>query len=93
MSLTVEVGSDVTFDCVGQDDGNPQTTTYFWTLFDRNERTINHTFREFPDLSSLTIPNIQFTNNISSVLCTFGRIRNLGQLQGSIAANITLVGW
>ena len=93
MSVTVEVGSNVTFDCVGQDDGNPQATTYFWTLFDRNKGTIERIFIDFPDLSSFTIPNIQFSSNIFSVLCSFGQIRNLGQLQGSIPANITLVGW
>ena len=89
MPVTAEVGSDLTFDCVGQDTGNSMSVTHLWIVFDRENQTITNTFL---DTSYFTINDIQFSSNISGVRCVVGNIQSQGSLKGSTDAHITLVG-
>ena len=93
MSVTAEVGSNVTFDCVGQDNGDPSSVQYQWNTVNSIGRSMTaDVLSGTSHLSSHTINNIQFTSNISGVWCLFGSNQIGGTLEGSGSANITLVG-
>ena len=92
MSVTVEVGSDATFDCVGQDNGDLISVTYIWIVFNSSNTIIQRKFVDFLDLSSFTITDVQFTSSISGVRCAVGNTQSQGSLQFSMDAYLTLVG-
>ena len=91
MSLTVQIGSSVTFDCAGQDDATGPVV-YQWGLFGNDRATIDRVNFRVSDFTSLTIPNFQFTTQYAGVLCVFGIERAGSSLSVSNDANITLVG-
>ena len=88
MSVTAEVGSNLTFDCVGQDNGDSVSVTYIWIITYRDNRTVNR----FLDTGYFTIDNIQFSLNIFGVRCAVGNIQSEGSLRVSTDAHLTLVG-
>ena len=53
MSLTVQIGNNVTFDCAGQDNG-AGPVVYQWGLFGSNHVTIHHVNFGISDFNSLT---------------------------------------
>ena len=87
MSVTAEVGNNVTFDCVGQDTGEPDTVVYRWNVVG----SITQRFEPL-NFSSLDIANVQFISNISHVWCSFGNDASGGSILGSANANLILVG-
>ena len=92
MSLTVQIGSSVTFDCAGQDDATGPVV-YQWGLFGgSNRETIDRENFRVSDFTSLTIPNVQFTTQYTGVRCVFGIEQGGSSLSVSSDANITLVG-
>ena len=91
-SLTVQIGSNVTFDCAGQDDGTGPIS-YQWALFDSNRLTTDRRSVGPSDFTSLSIPNVQFTTQYAGVRCVFGIDQSSSTLLQSRDANITLVGW
>ena len=90
-SLTVQIGSDVTFDCAGQDDG-AGPVSYQWALFDSNQLTSDRRSVGPSDFTSLSIPNVQFTTPYAGVRCVFGIDQHGSALSQSRDASITLVG-
>ena len=90
MSLTVQIGNDATFDCVGQDDGTGHVV-YQWSLFGSNRASVDREDVDNSDFTSLSIPNIQFTTQYAGVRCVFG-IEQSGSLSISHDADLTLVG-
>ena len=92
MSLTVQIGSSVTFDCAGQDNaGGP--VVYQWSLFGSNLQTIDRVNVGVSDFTSLTIPNVQFTTPYGGVRCLFGIEQPGSSLRVTHNADITLIGW
>ena len=92
MSLTVQIGSNVTFDCAGQDNA-AGPVSYQWGLFGSNRVTIRRVDFRGSDLTSLTIPNVQFTTRYAGVRCVFGIEQSGLALMISNRADITLIGW
>ena len=95
MSVTAEVGSNVTFDCVVQDNSaNPGFVQYQWNIVNSAGGFMIgfKTLSGISHLSSLTITDVQFTTNISGVWCVSGTQGGGGSLLGSKVANLTLVG-
>lgn len=91
MSLTVQIGSNITFDCVGQDDGTG-VVVYLWSLFGSNGASVGRVDVGSSDFTSLSIPDVQFITLYAGVRCVFG-IERSGALSISHDADITLVGW
>ena len=76
MSLTVQIGNNVTFDCVGQDNA-AGPVLYQWSLFGSNHVTIDRVNFGVSDFTSFTIPNVQFTTQYAGVQCVFGTVHIL----------------
>lgn len=87
MSVTAEVGSNLTFDCVGQDTGDIASVTYIWFRFNRDSVTDDRDHTTY-----FTINDIQFSSNVLGVRCAVGTIQSGGSIRISTDAHITLVG-
>ena len=92
MSLTVQIGSNVTFDCVGQDNGNGPVS-YQWSFFGSNLQTVDRVNVGVSDFTSLIIANVQFTIRYAGVRCVFGTEQSGSALMISDHAIVTLIGW
>ena len=92
MSLTVQIGNNITFDCAGQDNADGPVV-YQWSLFGSNLQTIDRVNFGVSDFTSLIIANIQFTTQYAGVRCLFGIEQPGSSLIVSNHANITLIGW
>ena len=90
MSLTAEVGTNMTFDCVGQDIGTKGT--YQWYHFDANGVTIDNQIKHGSDFSSLSFYDVQFATTPAIVRCVYGAVVSGAFLEVSNDANLTLVG-
>ena len=95
MSMTVQIGNNVAFDCVGQDNA-AGPVVYQWSLFGgSNLQTIDRVNVGVSNFTSLIITNVQFTTHdrYTGVRCVFGTENSGSALMISDHANITLIGW
>ena len=90
MSLTAQVGTNMTFDCVGQDTGT--IGTYQWHYFDANDVNTDIQFKSNSDFSSLSFYDVQFATTPAIVRCVYGVVVGGSLLEVSNDAYLTLVG-
>ena len=89
MSLTAQVGTNMTFDCVGQD---KVIGIYQWHFFDANGVGTGIQSIDNSDFSSLSFYDVQFATAHAIVRCVYGAVVGGSSLEVSNDAHLTLVG-